>query len=515
MSIYVQGALNTTALSTPGLYVTIVPPNLLLLNGVPTNIGGVVGTAVWGPVGVPMLVSDPTGHKAVYGPAQPRKYDMGTFVAVGAKQGGAGAYACVRVTDGTDLAATATVGTNCLTLTAKYTGSGGNALTFLLGNGSAPGTTRAIINLPFVGSEVFDNLTGTGAAFWTSLASAINNGQGVSRAASALVVAAAGAGTAAPTLNTIVTLTGGTDGASAITTAMMVGADTTPRKGMFALRGAGCSVAALCDVDDANADATQVAFGFSESLLMIGVTPAGDTIGNAVTRRTTGGIDAYCYELMFGDWILFGDEANGLNRYVSPQAFELGMLVNLSPERTSLNKPMQGIIGTQRSATGAKYSDAELQQLAVGGLSVITNPIPAGNVFGNRFGRNTSSNAGIHQVSYTRLTNYIATTLNQGMGKYVGELQSRRADDSTRNRASATLNAFLGALQEQDMVDDFQIICDLSNNPVNRIALGYMKAAAKVVYLAVVEYFLIDVEGGQTVTITRTSTPPNGYAFAA
>ena len=37
----------------------------------------------------------------------------------------------------------------------------------------------------------------------------------------------------------------------------------------------------------------------------------------------------------------------------------------------------------------------------------------------------------------------------------------------------------------------------------------------KVVYLAVVEYFLIDVEGGQTVTITRTNVQPDGFTFRA
>ncbi|MGX7707986.1 phage tail sheath C-terminal domain-containing protein [Methylobacterium sp. Gmos1] len=246
---------------------------------------------------------------------------------------------------------------------------------------------------------------------------------------------------------------------------------------------------------------------------MVGTGAAGETIANAVAARNNGGIDSYAFERLLGDWILFYDEANGISRYVSPQAFEVGLLVNLSPERTSLNKPMQGIIGTQRSAAGAKYADAELQLLATNGLSVICNPIPYGNVFGNRFGRNTSSNVGIHQVAYTRLTNYIAATLNAGMGKYVGELQSRSADDTTRTRAAATLNAFLGSMQQEGMIDDFQVICDLSNNPVARIAAGYLKAAAKVIYLAVVEYFLIDVEGGQTVTITRSKSAPIGYSF--
>ena len=50
MPIVQQGSINTTALVVPDLYVQIVPPQNLVLNGVPTNVVGVVGTASWGPV---------------------------------------------------------------------------------------------------------------------------------------------------------------------------------------------------------------------------------------------------------------------------------------------------------------------------------------------------------------------------------------------------------------------------------------------------------------------------------
>lgn len=55
MPIVQQGSINTTALVVPDLYVQIVPPQNLVLNGVPTNILGVVGTASWGPVNQPFL----------------------------------------------------------------------------------------------------------------------------------------------------------------------------------------------------------------------------------------------------------------------------------------------------------------------------------------------------------------------------------------------------------------------------------------------------------------------------
>ena len=44
------GQINTAALSVADVYLQIVPPQLLI-NGIPTNVVGVVGTAAWGPVG--------------------------------------------------------------------------------------------------------------------------------------------------------------------------------------------------------------------------------------------------------------------------------------------------------------------------------------------------------------------------------------------------------------------------------------------------------------------------------
>ena len=66
------------------------------------------------------------------------------------------------------------------------------------------------------------------------------------------------------------------------------------------------------------------------------------------------------------------------------------------------------------------------------------------------------------------------------------------------------------ALLDQGMIDDFQCICDNSNNPAQRIALGYMQADVQVVYLSVVEYFIVNLQGGQSVTINRINTQPQG-----
>ena len=371
-----------------------------------------------------------------------------------------------------------------------------------------------MISLPGQLSEVFDNIGGTANALWVAMAAAVNNGNGPLRGPSQLVIATAGAATAAPAAGTG-NFTGGTDGVATITAATLVGVDTIPRRGMYALRGMGASVAFLADADDSTQWTYQVQFGLSEGVYMILTGPAGDSISGAITAKQNAGIDSYAAKLLFGDWVYWSDSVNGVVRLVSPQGFVAGRLANLAPQNSSLNKPLWGIVGTQRSAQGGlgsggpagRYSQAELQQLIGAGIDVICNPAPGGSYFAVRAGHNSSSNAVVQGDNYTRVTNYIAATLNAGMGQFVGQLQT--AD--VRFNAKATLDSFLQNMTDQGQIGmadgsvPYQVVLDGSNNPPSRVALGYMQADVRVVYLSVIEKFLVNVEGGQSVTIARTS----------
>jgi len=164
MAIVQQGSVNTTALVVPELLVQIVPPQNVVLNGVPTNVVGVVGTASWGPVGKPTIVSTPANYAQTFGPVMNRKFDMGTAVGIAAMQG-ASNFRCVRVTDGTDVAATIEVLSTCIAFTSLYTGSLGNGIVCTFSGGSKVGTTRLVVTMPGMQPEVYDNLSGTGNAF--------------------------------------------------------------------------------------------------------------------------------------------------------------------------------------------------------------------------------------------------------------------------------------------------------------------------------------------------------------
>ncbi|OYV30707.1 MAG: hypothetical protein B7Z81_14125 [Acidocella sp. 20-61-6] len=309
----------------------------------------------------------------------------------------------------------------------------------------------------------------------------------------------------------------GTDGANLISAAKLVGNDTVPRQGMYALRGQGCALALLADVDDPLQWGAQVAFGLSESVYMILVGPAGDSISNAVTTKAVAGIDSYAAKLMFGDWIYWYDQTNAVTRLVSPQGIVAGRLANLSPEQSSLNKPLYGVIGSQKSGqpgigTATAYATADLSVLLSAGIDVITNPQPGGSYWGVRGGHNTSSNSAKNGDNYTRLTNYIARTLSAGMGAYVGHLVNPTLFQNIRSTLLAFLNALLGQglLGSSDGSLPFAVVCDGTNNPSSRTGLGYVQADCQIQYQAINEKFIVNVQGGQTVQVSRQSNPVLG-----
>ncbi|MEO8716067.1 MAG: phage tail protein [Acetobacteraceae bacterium] len=523
MPIVQQGSVNTTALVVPDLYVQIVPPQNLVLNGVPTNVLGVVGTAPWGPVGQPVIVATMADYAQSFGPVMARKYDMGTHVATAVQQG-AQNFRCVRVTDGTDAAAQVTVPSTTVVFTALYTGSLGNQIGLVLGAGSKSGTWRLTVALAGLQPEVYDNLSGVGTVFWTTLASAVNLGQGPQRGPSHLIVANAGGATVAPATFslTLGASTPGTDGASGVSAAQLVGTDVPPRTGLYGLRGQGCGIALLADADDPTQWTVQAQFGLQEGIYMILTGPAGDTVQNAVATKSTAGLDSYAAKLMFGDWLWWSDQVNRTVRLVSPQGFAAGRLANLSPEQSSLNKQLYGVIGSQKtgapgSGQATSYSAADLAVLLAPGIDVICNPQPGGNYWGVRGGHNSSSNPAVNGDNYTRLTNYIAATLGAGMGKYVGQV----INVDLFRRVRATLLSFLQSMLGQGLLGSadgslpYSVVCNISNNPAIRTALGYVQADVQVQYQGINEKFIVNLEGGQTVQVAVQTLPSGQPALAA
>ena len=513
---------NLAALQVPGVYVDIITPSPFI-SGVPTNQVGVVGVGSWGPLNAIVYVSKPNDCAYKIGVPVVRNRDIATHVWAASQVGGIASFLCVRVSDGTDVAATAVIQTNCITLTAKYSGILGNSITFVVNAGTAANSYSAMIGFPGGATEIFNNITGSGNAFWVNLAAAINNGN-ATRGPSNYVIASAGIGTTAPTLATLVTLSSGTDGASGVTDVMLVGQDTVPRKGMYALRNSGVDTFTLVDQSTSSQYSAIDSFALSESALAVLATVSGDTITNAVTTRTSAGLDDFWTWLIVGDWPTFYDSQNGYSRLINPTAFAIGLAGNLSPEQSPLNKPLRGISSTQRNDARQTYSDAELQVAELGGIDLIVGPptTPGGQYYSFITGRNASSNTAGNGVEWTRLTNFIARSLDSvAAGSIVGKLQSIQANDPTRRQAKALLDGFFAQLADPavgsggyGMIDTWSVQCDLANNPPNLQARGYLFAYAAVRYLNTVRFFVIKLAGGGNVQVTSQSTVPTPAQFS-
>ena len=366
--------------------------------------------------------------------------------------------------------------------------------------------------------EVFDNLAAASPeAFWTGLVSAVTQGNGPLRGPSQLITAVLGTATSSsPTVITNQVLLGGTDGVGSISASTLVGQDSIPRTGMYALRGQGCSIVWLADTDDSTQWENQAAFGASEGAYVILTGPLGDTIQDAVTTLQQSGVDSPFAKMMFGDWLYWNDQTNNLLRLVSPQGFAGGRLANLSPEQSSLNKPLYNVVGSQLSGLpgsgqATTYSDAELQTLFSNGIDVIANPQPGGYFWGVRCGHNTSSNPATNGDNYTRMTNFIASTLAASMGLFVGQVINQDLFMNIR----ATQLSYLQSLLDQGLLGSttgsppFSVICDVTNNPPARTSLGYVQSDCQVQYQGINEKFIVNVEGGQTV-IVQSQILPNG-----
>lgn len=504
MTIFSQGGVNPAAFGVPGLYVQVNAPPTVNLAGAPSDIVALVGTATWGPKNSPVAFSDETGASVIFGSMNARKYDLATHIHAAVMQG-ARNFRAVRVTDGTDVAASAVVQTNGITITSKYTGSRGNQIQFRLEAGTKAGTTKATVMIPGVAPEVFDNIPGSANAAWLAIAAAINSGIAGGRKASEIVVATAGASTTTPTYGATVTLASGTDGATSITAATLVGSDTAPRTGMYALRNTGSAVLVLCDADDSTSWATQAAFCISEMTYGFGVSPSGDTVANFVTTQESSGLDTPWFKCIFGDWVQMLDTVAGYVRLVSPQSFLAGAKAALGPEKSLLNKRLYGIVGTQKSAANEVYSLADLQLIGQARGDVIVMNPPGGAYPAAAFGRNSSSDQARRQDPYTTMTNYLARSFDaaSGLGQFVGELITAGQMAEARD----TIGGFLQTEWDFERIGNAQntvpysVQIDGSNNPQSQIELGIEKATVMVQYLSVLEYFLVDFTGGQTVRI--------------
>jgi hypothetical protein len=292
---------------------------------------------------------------------------------------------------------------------------------------------------------------------------------------------------------------------------------------MYALRNTGIAAFTLCDCVDPTTWPTADAFALSEASYAYNSRASGDTIALATAARVTAALDSAWSKIVVGDYTTFYDSYNGYARLVSPVAFLLGAVGNLSPQLSPLNRILRGVVSTQRTSQALTYSNAELQQAETGGVDLIVGPptTPGGNYFTPICARNTSSNTAMSGDEWTLMTNFIARSLaSYAAGSIVGRSQSIKPNDPTRAQAKMLLDGFFATLADPStgvggygMIDGWAVTCDLTNNPPALQQRGFLFAYAAVRYLNTVRYFVIKLAGGGNVDVSSQSTIPTAAQF--
>ena len=503
----VFGTVNSTLSQVvPDATIQVIAPQTNSINGAQTNLIGVVGSASWGPLNKPVAASDMSSAQKAFGSVSTNKHDLLTPVMTAVLQG-ANSFSLSRVSDGTDTAASSTVATNNAVVKAYHTGSLGNQVVVSISPGTKAASTRAQVSIPGLATEVYDNLP-SDATFWPTLANAAATGVGGLTPSALISVVADATNTNTVVVPSTITLSGGTDGAEGVTASTVLGTDSAVRTGLFSLRGTGVSLVVPSDMDDiANTWTSTIAFGQSEGAMPILAGPSGMAEADAAALMNAAGVDTPAIEPLFGDLLAVNDTYNGLVRLVSPAGFVAGLVATLGPNESPLNKPLNGVVGSQKCGLASAgsvnaYSEAELAQIFQGRMDVVTNPAPGGSYWAVRGGINASSDSDTNGVNYTRMTNYVAKSLDLVAGKWVGQDITPGLMIAVEASLAALGNKMLtsGILTlNADGSLPYSAICDKTNNSQATISAGYLVASFAVTYESIDRFMTVQVQGGQTV----------------
>lgn len=411
--------------------------------------------------------------------------------------GGSGYAAATAVISGDGTGATATVTVAAGAVTAINIISAGSLYTTATIAISGDGTgATATLTLSSTGSIKSVTVTNRGENYATAPTLTIS-GNGTGAAATATVGSTTAPATQTPV--TAYTFSGGTNGNSGVGGTQLLGTDSSASPtGMYALVNTGINLFALVDCDDTTTYTDQIAFAEQNGAQTLLVGPASQTISAAVTAKNAAGIETTSAVFLVGDWCWFKDTANsGVVRMISPQGFYGGLLANLSPEESPLNKIILGVIDTQKTKNNQTYSKEDLILASQNGLELIAKPAPRGAVFAPATGRCASILPDSNFVNIQRMLNFIAMSLGYSgiIGSYIGNLQTPAVRASARN----AIDTFLLNLIASGQIESRTVVLDDTNNTPASVALGFMKAQVTVTLFSVIVNFIIDLEVGTVV----------------
>lgn len=422
-------------------------------------------------------------------------------------------------------AAAGTIGT----ITSKYTGSypnynattqvGGSLVPVLQsGTLAAAPVIRASLNFPNGATEVFSNIIAyaspggaySAPTYKANLLAAIN-GNGTSLPGSARWTFSSGASTANPFLGFPLLASGGTDGATNVTTATLMGTDgNTGRTGIYALRGY-CSGAQLvvAQLTDLTVAQTLITFAQGENCLVHTAVPSGTLTTTAVANKSAN--NASNPSLIFSmDWQNRFDTVTGAVRLVSPIGKIAGVVSSLAAWQYPGNHPVNGgvlnVISTERTQIGLSVAEAGLRE-ANGIVYLTNNPLL---FFQGGYGMpHGMTSDGATMICDTRMLKLIAFVLQQIYGKFVGSstaivkgnLVVIGPNGVESSPQDAVDQYFQTLLTPQPQIANYSNIMDASNNNQTTLSQGQLLGNVRVTTLSAARFIITALQVGVTVQI--------------
>src|SRR5579875_654041 len=490
--------------------------------GPQTNLCVVVGAANWGPKNV-LTPFDSNSIFSVFGNLTANVYSLVRGALTMMPE--ATNFSGIRVTDGNDTPATLklndSTSTAVLTGTAVYTGSYPNKQAYIradLQSGTLTNNPVFTITVGFPGSNplVYPNIVGyatlgSGYAQATFIANALAalNGTAPNSTPNPWFVFSAGTSANAPQTGTPFFASGGTDGASNIKSTTLVGTDgQVGRTGMYAARGGvAMGQIVLVGLSDVSQFQNLATFCMQESCIGFLSMPSGNTAQSAVAAKVgASASNDFVVTTCFWDYVQ--DQISGQKLLVDPSCKIAGIIAAQPTYMYVGNKPRGGAVGvisTERSVLGP-ISQGEQALLQQNNLLYLTNQMPrGGGLWGLPFG-SASSGAAINDV---RMRNFIAISVLNILGPFVGEMQTAKPSDPTRAQMKAALTAFLQSLMNpanssNAAIADFEVDDTTLGSPTN-IPNGYALFTVNVTTLSGIKFAIAFVNVGGTVQIQTAS----------
>jgi hypothetical protein len=504
--------------------------------GPSTNTGGFVGTAAWGPFNTPIPFSL---NSSMYDQLGQTIADSHSIVAAASIAAGAvpassaGANlqgVAIRVGDGTQSAAVLPVidavsGSPLFNLEGLYPGSRLNGATAVITSGVTSTNSRPVYNLTittpqapspeiFAGIEAYANNAYSAPTFIANAIAAVTNGiAGVRGPSKYWVGATVGSPSSAhPAVNTSMTVaTPGTDGVSAITSALLEGVDSSSfngRTGGYALRGTKVRAVQYVGNTDFTTGPNIGVLAQEENWVVCGPSfPVGTAINpeaNVTTKQNANVTSQWVYPVQ--DWVSWQDPNLGITRVFDPASEAMGVLLSQNPEQSIGNKPYAGlpnILGTERSLANQPYSSTEKSLLTQAGIGYITGLVRNASLLGFAHGQSAASGLVPYRdgLNWADLTNYLVKGVFVICGPFVDELQGDSPDDVTRAGLTAALNKWFAGLLAANRIGAFKVTNDLTVNTPVTIAQGYMLPSILVQYLGTARFIIPTLQAGADVQI--------------